>query len=411
MSFRNLTTAGVKLVLEKLQSANYVQSEAGWAIEKDGDAQFDNLVVLRAMSAGQVSADLGTFAGIEIAGRNPIAELDALTTGSVVLSWGYQTDAGNVVSDTETGLVGVSAVIDPHRMWRIHGISQGDVSIATDEWYVRVRGTLDGSAPTLASPILAQALHSGTDQYATEGMYNNDTDSPVTVRALLTIVRRSGTGVWVQSLNTTYAKTRITIYDDGPALANTGWNQPGTAVPPAPPAPTPKPFAYTFYPTWDASYQGDGDKRSTAHLYQGFTNDSGGSVNGNQRSLIGFNYADIAAKLAGAVITEAWFYVTMLHSYYNSGSRVYIGTHNYTSEPGSWSGANVAERRITTAVYQAGDRLKVSLLGAPIADLRTGSTARGMAIGPAPDTSETRYCYLAGVADSGAPCIVVKGTK
>lgn len=412
MTFRNLVAAGVKIVREMLTSANYVEGVAGWALSRDGDIQADNLLVLHNMTASEIGCDMLVTDSIDIGGRDPLAEIDALKTGSVLLAWGFQTDSGNTVSTTETGLVGISAVVGPRRMWRLFGITQGDPTVQDDEWFVRIRGTLDGSTPSLSSPILSEAPHSGTDQYATEAIYNNDTDDPVIIRAILTLSRRSGTGSWVQLVNTTYAKTRVNVYDEGPSLANMGWNQPGTATPPAAPTPDPVAFTYTFRPTWDASYRGDSVKRSTPHLYQGFTNDSGGSINGNNRALIGFNYADIAAKLAGATITSANLYLSVQHTYQSAGARFYIGTHTYTAEPSTWSSGPVNDGRLLSGVVRAGDKIVAALGGSGIiADLATGSTARGIAVGPYPTTAESGYGYLAGMADSGAPYIVVKGTK
>lgn len=409
MTFRQQTSAGIKLVLEKLVSANYVPDVSGWAIERDGTAQFENLTVLQSLSAGNVGADSGTFGAISIGGRDPIAELDALRTGSSVIAWGYQTDAANTVSGTEVALIGVDAVVPPRRQFRFVGQAIGDPSVETDQWRLQVRATTDGSAPTTASPLWARNTFTGIGTYRCEEWHNNDTDSPLIVRALLCVQRQSGSGTWVQAVNLAYARTVLAIYDEGPATPPTAWNSPGTITPPPAPVPTPVPFTYTFSPTWDASYQGDGDKRSVSHLYQGYTNDSGGSVNGNNRALIGFG-SDLQTKLAGATITSCVLVFKVLHTYNNSGAPFWFGTHTYTSEPGTWSGSSVNERLVSSATVKAGATVSLELGTAIGTALRNGY-ARGISVGPAPTNSESTYGYLAGIAETGKPYLIVKGSK
>lgn len=409
MTFRQLTSAGIRLVLEKLVSENYVPDVSGWAIERDGGAQFENLTVLGSLSAGDVGTDSATFGSIAVGGRDPIAELDALRTGSALIAWGYQTDAANTVSGTEVALIGVDAVIPPRRQFRLLGRCTGDPSVETDHWRLQIRATTDGTAPTITSAAWALNKMVGFGTYMCEELWNNDTDSPLILRCLLTIQRESGTGTWVQQVNSTYAKTAIAIYDEGPATPSTAWNSPGTSTPPPAPTPTPQPFTYTFYPTWDASYQGDGDKRSVSHLYQGYTNDSGGSVNGNNRSLIGFG-GDVQSKLAGATITSCQLVFRVLHTYNNAGGKFYFGTHVYSSEPATWSGGSVNEQRVVSGTVKAGATVTIDLGTTIGTELRNG-TSRGIAVGPAPTTSESTYGYLAGIAESGKPYLIVKGTK
>lgn len=409
MPFHDRTAAGIKLVLEKLVSENYVADVSGWAIERDGGAQFENLTVLHDLSAGNVGADIGTFGQVLIGGRDPIAELDGLHTGSSLIAWGYQTDPANTVAASEVPLIGVDAIIPPRRQFKIVAQTVGDSTVETDAWRLQVKATIDGTAPTTAAATWALNRFAGYGTYRCEELHNNDTDSPLVLRALLSVQRQAGTGSWVQAVGAAYAKTFIAIYDEGPAMPNIAWNSPGTSTPPAAPAPTPTPFTYVFSPTWDASYKGDGDKRSVSHLYQGFTNDSGGSINGNSRSLIGFG-SDVQTKLAGATITSCAVVFRVLHTYNNSGAPFYFGTHGYTSEPSTWSGGSVNERRVTSPTLKAGATVTLELGSTIGTELRNG-TARGIAVGPAPTNSESTYGYLAGIAESGKPYLVVKGTK
>ncbi len=409
MTFRNNPTGGTKLILVRLQSENYVENVSGWAIERDGGAQFENLVVLQDLAAGAVAADTGAFGAIELDGKDLATILATIQDGSKLIEYGYQTDAANTIGDTEVPLVGLDVIIPANRMWRVVGTFTGNPDVETDEWYLRVRGVAGTSVPNTSSTEYVVSQFSGIGTYRAEELYANNGDA-FTLRLILTVQRRAGTGLMRQTVNASYFKTAIRVYDDGPARPNAGWNSPGTATPPTPPTPQPKPFTYTFRPTWDASYRGDGTKRTDKpHLFHGYTNDSGGAINGNNRALVGFG-ADVQAALAGATITRATFVMRVLHTYQGSGMPFRIGTHSYTGEPGTWSGGPVTEGRVTTGTVKAGATVKVDLGSTIASELRSGA-ARGIAIGPAATNSEATYGYVAGLAESGAPYLIVEGAK
>lgn len=169
--------------------------------------------------------------------------------------------------------------------------------------------------------------------------------------------------------------------------------------------------SYTKYydATWTGSYQGDGDRRySNGDMYHGQYS----STQGNQRSLIGFNTAAIAADLAGATITGCWVTLKNTHYYQNSGGTAVLGTHSYSnsSAPSTWSGGTVNESRSTFS-WVKGAKSTVSLGTSYGNDFKSGA-AKGIALGPGDTTSINYYSYWYGnIGQSNSPQLKITYTK
>lgn len=163
-------------------------------------------------------------------------------------------------------------------------------------------------------------------------------------------------------------------------------------------------YTKTYANTWSRSYNGSGALlHSNDELYQGQYS----GTNGNQRSLIGFNYATIQADLAGATITKVELTMKNVHFYNNSGGTAVIGTHSYTSAPSTWSGGSVNESRENES-WAKGATKTVTLSNSFGTDLQSGA-ARGIAIGPGDSTSLTYYGYFDGRV--GQPKLKITYTK
>lgn len=167
--------------------------------------------------------------------------------------------------------------------------------------------------------------------------------------------------------------------------------------------------SYTKYydSTWTGSYQGDGDRRyANGDMYQGQYS----STQGNQRSLIGFNYSQIQSDLSGATITGCWITLKNTHFYNNSGGTLVLGTHSYTALPSTWSGGSVNESR-TTYSWAKGAKSTQSIGVQYGQDFQSGA-ARGLAIGPGDSTSLTYYSYWVGQnGGSNKPQLKITYTK
>lgn len=188
---------------------------------------------------------------------------------------------------------------------------------------------------------------------------------------------------------------------------------PTTPPPTKPPAPKPPPpstggkttYTKKWYATWSRSYEGDDSTRfdDSAYMYQGQFSGSPG----NQKSLAGFDYKNIQATLAGAEILEAHITVKNAHARWNKGLYAFVGTHNYTSKPGTWNGSNVRERRWRVWVTEGGT-VTVNAGTTFGNELKSGSS-RGIGIGPESDSDN--YGYFYGATQSARPYITVKYRK
>ena len=156
---------------------------------------------------------------------------------------------------------------------------------------------------------------------------------------------------------------------------------------------TPTKHTSTYFATYNRSYISTGATRydDPPTCYQGAYPGYGG----NQRSLVGFNFATIQSDLAGATNISGTFSFTPEHSYWNAGLTAIIGSHNYGSKPSTWNTNNVFEAQITKASCAANHRYTVNLSSWHTWAFQTGNIT-GMAFGPAPSTDLTYYGFMYG---------------
>jgi hypothetical protein len=163
----------------------------------------------------------------------------------------------------------------------------------------------------------------------------------------------------------------------------------------------------TWPATWSQSYRQSGAARTdegTVMLYYG---SSGDPFNGQNRSLIGFDYTAIAAALAGSTINGVWLQLQNAHSWYYSGVQIHFGIHNFTSEPSTWGGG--LPRRVSHKFGSTQWR-EVPMPIEFAVGLRDGWGA-GITI-EAPNPSREFYGYAAGVGSGQRlPQLVVNYTK
>lgn len=182
---------------------------------------------------------------------------------------------------------------------------------------------------------------------------------------------------------------------------------PITPTAPAPPAPPAKPPAAktrtkTWTAEWTQTYQGDGDKRTddrgNKYLVYG---SSGDSFNGRNRSLIGFDYADIDSTLTGSTVKRVQLRLTNVHAYWNSGVDIWFGIHNVTSEPASWPSGSIVRSKISKQHFGKPQTKTVDLPLEFATRIRAG-TGKGIAI-EAPDGDVAHYGYAGGVGSGYTP--------
>ncbi len=144
--------------------------------------------------------------------------------------------------------------------------------------------------------------------------------------------------------------------------------------------------------TGTGSYRSDGSRRFLNDLmYQGYYS----SNHGNQRSLVLFDYAQIQADLSGATILKTEVTLQNYHWYHDYGGTALIGTHNNGNIPSTWpsSGLDTSISTITNWAYGATRTVQVSN---DIATAIASGTAKGITLGPAPNTNSIYYGYFNG---------------
>lgn len=96
-------------------------------------------------------------------------------------------------------------------------------------------------------------------------------------------------------------------------------------------------YTKTWTSTWTQTYRESGTKRTdyrAEKICQGeYLSDPWGIM----RSLIGFNSSAIQTELSGATISKVQLYLKNEHWYYVAGGTVYIGYHNHSSKPTTFS--------------------------------------------------------------------------
>lgn len=147
-------------------------------------------------------------------------------------------------------------------------------------------------------------------------------------------------------------------------------------------------------------------------IYQGGETASGGAVNGTQKSLFSFPQSKIQSDWTGWTINSCTLFITNIHSWYNSGMTVLIGTYNATTTPPSiWNGSG--STAVVTADIAEGARHGFGL-GATVGKqfaAQTGPTVYQIAFGPGPAFDLNYYGYFNGTPNNGnGPVLTIAGT-
>jgi len=199
---------------------------------------------------------------------------------------------------------------------------------------------------------------------------------------------------------------RVWIEDMGPAIPYETFDAGGTGDGGSGGVQT---YTKTYSATWCGRYNGSGSRiSSNSDIYQGQYD----GTNGNQKSIIGFDWNTIQSDLAGATITKVEVTLKNKHWYNNAGGTAVIGTHNSSasSAPSSCPTLNDDLGQFSGWPKLATWAVTVDNTDFGVA-LKNG-TAKGLCIGPGPSTSHEYYGYFAGSNDStNKPKITITYTK
>ena len=397
-----------------LQSSTYVQGQTGWAFG-DLDSQIDNLNIVSELGADTISARTILLDGQDLGAEG----VGTLAKGVIASDTKDSGTATATVTTTETKLYEFSAgQMYAGRLYRMSVQGYLNGSVGGDVFAVRVHYTLDGSAPTTASPNLRtvevemQGTTNAMFDYSKVFTIASDTDN---FRTALTLQRLSGTGnaqiSYIRSLD--FNVEDVGSYEAAAAAGTLSQKSYEDATPAD--ADPVRSYTKTWWATWTRSYQGDNSidpdgetGPDSGNLYHGYVS----SNHGNHRSLIGFDYAAIQSALSGATIVSVKFTFRIKHTWSTGGADISISSHSYTSKPSTWSGGSVTQNRYNSTDDKEGSTKTKSLPVAVGNEFKAGTT-RGLGFGPAPNNSASSYyCYMyGGETSSSRPRLTVTYTK
>jgi len=406
----------VQVLWGNVQSADYVEGAAGWALSSDA-TQFANVYVVGGLGAEMVSASTLALAGVDVG-----TWLRGLPGGVIASGRSY---GPNNTAETSSTVRMVThelhgGAMAAGRMYRVraHGYMEPSSPGATFE--IAVIYTTDGTTPAVGSPILDGSVRTvvtspDSDQasFDTIATYTPQT-SYANTRFSFTIRRLAGSGTAHVKLDDINKLFEMWIEDWGvndavPAAGNNGELvlRSGPSAATADPVQT---YTRSWPTTWSRSYNGDKTGRGGGYptaMYQGYTS----GVHDNQRSLCGFDYGDIQVQLAGATIKSVTLTYRLQHAHDTDGIAVYVSSHNYTSQPSTWGSAVVNEDRAHFGGQQEGGTYIQPLPVAVGNEFKSGST-RGLGFGPAPSNSSAAYYgYMFGFGTDTPPVLTIVYTK
>lgn len=216
---------------------------------------------------------------------------------------------------------------------------------------------------------------------------------PLTIPVLMADPGTSYAGnIWAfpdGKLNVRLKDGSVVQYAKVATTANTGTN-------PTPPA-QPITRQATWTAQWAQAYSAGGGFSSAdnSKLFQG----NGDSVNGRQRSLIGFDYAAIATALAGSNVTGVRLWLYMADTWWDSGATFWMGMHTNSAKPGTFGGT-FGRDFVTSGHVPASGGVWLPLATEFGARLRDGSS-KGITL-QAPNDDRQFYGYAWGGPGTGA---------
>lgn len=306
---------------------------------------------------------------------------------------------------THKGIMEVSFVAVAGRRYSILCTGPMRSTSAGDAGTFFLRDGLEDS-PTITSTLIKRSDYQvgpAAGNTSDGSLWYQSEFTPGLHRLLWSFTAQTGTGTMRASVGRLY----MTVEDTGSSILvpNTAVLNDG-GVNPVSPVTT---YTRTYASTWSGTY--DGGNGLVTYYNNEAHQGQFDSSQGNRRSLIGFNSAQIRNDLSGATIKSIKVTLYALHWYNNSGGTAVIGTHNYTSRPGSWASSRVNDNRQQSAGWPKPGKRTVTLSAGFGTDFKSGAAA-GIALGPGPSTSHEYYGRFAGFdAGTNRPVLTITYTK
>lgn len=414
MEFGNPIVGQEDLIREAIQSPDFsVDPEtgvSGWRIARDGTATFNNVVI----GSGDYTIDENGNAvfvtvsadTIFLNGENLSDVLAELPRGLLALNL--------LPNDTATydgtnrvlwGRVKI-ADFDVTRQYRFGGAGRIDCGVSQPSYIaIHVYAAWDTNASLSSDNIVNRQVARATtnsEDWLFEFQHVLNFDDIIGTGTDLNLafyMSAGGTGQKYQGA----AQGRVYVEDIGAKIVYGTWTPSGGGGT--------QQYVKTYTATASDSFQSDGTDRNIAECYQGEYS----GTNGNQFSMMAFNYSQIQSDLAGSTINKVEVYLNNNHFYNNDGGTAIIGTHNQTSVGGNHSYGEV-NANLSRQSWSKGQAKWVTVpnsIGTAFRD----NTAKGLALGKGQTSggslsnSNEYYGYFAGATQSGPPKLRITYTK
>jgi hypothetical protein len=317
---------------------------AGWGVRNPTTGD----IVGSMTDEGDLSArSLTTLDGNPSFGGTPLSTiLWDLPKG--VIAYGKLPSSGSnsATTNTELGFIELGFIAEAGRSYAVHMEPLEVINITdTGAAKIRVRQTLDGSAPTVSSSLL-QDFTFGSEadaswNYSIGGtfLYNGPAagSSADNVRLLFTYASGTGSAVSQGTTITRGQNQYFWVEDIGPTVPETGNESSGGGTSTGGTAPpsggtTPKTnYVWESTANWVRTWNQGGSVIYDDEMHQGY----GDSFNGIRRSSAGWT---VFPSLTGATVTSLEIYLESYYWWNMAGGLALMGYHGATSEPASFPG-------------------------------------------------------------------------
>lgn len=405
MDFGNPIVGAEDLIRSAIKSPDFdVNPEGavtGWRIARDGTATFYNLVIgspnYTIDENGDAVFNTVNANVLNVGGNDIMSLLEDFAVGIIALTTITGNSANYVGTEIVAGRIVIPGASDNRQYViggsRLHFDSQAGTAI--DRMNLNIYSKWNSPASSADSLLWAhQERVTNTTAF----------DQDINFRHPFQVSPPNGNGVDDLHLCLTFESedtsgalrmqgatgSRLYTEDIGLAIEYGNFDL-GTGTAPI------QTYTKTYAANGSASFQSNGTNRGIGECYQGYYS----GTNGNQYSMIAFPYATIASDLSGSTITKTELYLNNNHFYSNSGGTAIIGTHNQTSVSGNHASSQVNDN-LDTEVFTLG-QAKWFTVTNTIGNAFKSGTAKGIALGPGPSSSQSYYGYFAGNGQSGEP--------
>jgi hypothetical protein len=432
--FANAVLGGAtKLIRAAIQSPDFVSGSAGWSINKDGSAQFNNVTALGPISVedgngntlGGIDAN-GNLTGFDVTANDDViiggqsltnTILPTFAQGFVNRGWVNMSGASwptTAIGATETSLFELDVTVPAGRAYMIMlGAFRIACSLATGTVVLNLHYTTDGTTPTTASNIFFNSAFPAASATMTPewtGFYNNTSGSDTVLRMLISANVSTGTFQFHPSggnVNTLGIDV-IDVGDIDTSLTGnnaTQFNSGGSGG-----GASKQNFTKSYASSSTYAYEGGNGAQSLGlinHNGNGYQGDDQLGDNGNTSTFIQWP-GQVVTDLSGASINSVSLKLNNNHSWFNSGMTYNLGWT--TTTPGAGTRPAITNPNVIQMNTTEG-AVKAFNIGNASPAFAAALVAGNPFVLFNPSSTRNSYGYIAGAGQSGPPVVTINYTK